>query len=73
MNAVQLDPVKAVFWSAVTNGVVAAPLMVMIMLLASRENVMGDFTLSLRLKVLGWSATVVMAAVSVGMFATMGK
>jgi len=73
LNAVHLDAVKALFWSAVTNGVVAAPLMVMIMLLASRENVMGKFTLSLRLKVLGWSATAVMAAVSVGMFATMGK
>jgi len=73
LNAVHLDAVKALFWSAVTNGVVAAPLMVMIMLLASREKVMGEFTLSLRLKVLGWSATVVMAAVSVGMFATMGK
>jgi Mn2+/Fe2+ NRAMP family transporter len=73
LNAVHLDPVKALFWSAVTNGVVAAPLMVMIMILASRENVMGKFTLSLRLKVLGWSATVVMAAVSMGMFATMGR
>ncbi len=73
LNAAHLDPVKALFWSAVTNGVVAAPLMVMIMLLACRKKVMGQFTLAPRLKVLGWSATAVMAAATVGMFATLGK
>ncbi len=73
LNAVHLNPVKALFWAAVTNGVVATPLMIMIMVMASQRKVMGQFTLSLRLKILGWSATVVMAAVSVGMFATMGS
>ena len=73
LNVVHLDPVKALFWSAVINGAVAAPLMVMIMILASRRQVMGDFTLSWRLKLLGWSATGVMAAVTLGMFATLGK
>ena len=72
LNAVHLDPVKALFWSAVVNGVVAAPLMVIIMLLASRRDVMGTFTLSRRLRALGWTATVVMAAVTVGMFVTFG-
>jgi Mn2+/Fe2+ NRAMP family transporter len=70
LNAVHLDPVRALFWSAVLNGVVAAPLMVVIMLLASRKAVMGAFTLPPRLKVLGWCATAVMAAVTVGMFAS---
>ena len=51
---------------------VAAPIMVMIMLLASRRKVMGTFKLPLRLKILGWTATFVMAAVTVAMFATMG-
>jgi len=73
LNAVHLDPVKALFWAAVTNGVVAAPLMVVIMTLASRKKVMGKFTLPLRLKVLGWSATAVMSAVTVGMFAAFGR
>ena len=73
LNAVRLDPVRALFWSAVVNGVAAAPLMVVIMLLACRKTVMGAFTLPLGLKVLGWSATVVMAAVAAGMFATMGS
>ncbi len=73
LNEVHLDPVKALFWAAVTNGVVATPLMVMIMIIASQKKVMGQFTLSLSMKALGWTATVVMAAVSVGMFATMGN
>jgi NRAMP (natural resistance-associated macrophage protein)-like metal ion transporter len=73
LNVVHLDPVKALFWAAVTNGVVAAPLMVVIMNLASRKKVMGTFTLPLRLRVLGWSATAVMAAVTVAMFATLWR
>jgi len=73
LNAVHLDPVKALFWSAVVNGVVAAPLMVIIMLLACRKNVMGKFTLPMGLKLLGWGATAVMAAVTVGMFVTFGS
>jgi len=73
LNVVHLDPVKALFWSAVINGAVAAPLMVMIMILASRRQVMGTFTLPWRLKLLGWGATGVMAAVTLGMFATLGK
>ncbi|HYN04725.1 MAG TPA: divalent metal cation transporter [Vicinamibacteria bacterium] len=72
LNVIHLDPVRALFWSAVVNGVVAAPIMVMIMLLASRRKVMGTFELPLRLKILGWTATSVMAAVTVAMFATMG-
>jgi len=73
LNVVHLDPVKALFWSAVVNGVVAAPLMVVIMLMACRKDVMGKFTLPMRLKVLGWAATAVMAAVTVGMFVTFGS
>jgi Mn2+/Fe2+ NRAMP family transporter len=73
LNMVHLDPIKALFWSAVVNGVVAAPIMVMIMLLASRRKVMRTFRLPLRLKVLGWGATLVMAAVTIAMFATLGR
>ena len=73
LNFTPIDPVKALFWSAVINGVVAVPVMVMMMLLAARPKVMGRFTLTPGLKVVGWAATVVMAAAAVGMFATMGK
>ena len=73
LNFTPIDPVKALFWSAVINGVVAVPVMVMMMLLTARPKVMGRFTISLGLKVVGWAATAVMAAAAVGMFATMGQ
>jgi Mn2+/Fe2+ NRAMP family transporter len=70
LNFTPLDPVKALIWSAIINGVAAVPIMAMIMLMASRRSVMGEFALSKRLAVLGWLATAVMAAAAVGMFAT---
>jgi NRAMP (natural resistance-associated macrophage protein)-like metal ion transporter len=71
MNFTAIDPIKALIWSAVINGVVAVPVMVMMMLLASRRDCMGDFRLPGFLKVMGWAATAVMAVAAVGMFATM--
>ena len=72
LNFTPIDPIKALFWSAVINGVVAVSVMVMVMLLASRRAVMGEFALPMALKIIGWLATAVMAVASVGMFATMG-
>ena len=57
-----IDPIKALFWSAVINGVIAVPIMALMMLLASSRRIMGDFTLPLWHRVLGWVATAVMAA-----------
>jgi Mn2+/Fe2+ NRAMP family transporter len=59
---------KALFWSAVINGVVAVPLMVVIILLASNKSVMGAFTVSRSLIILGWIATAVMSAAALRMF-----
>ena len=73
LNFSSIDPIKALFWSAVINGVVAVPVMAMMMLLGSREEVMGRFTLPKPLKVVGWAATTVMAAAAAAMFATMGR
>ena len=73
LNFSPLDPIKALFWSAVINGVVAVPIMVMIMLMASRRRVMGQFTLTPWLLSLGWLATAAMAAAAIGMFATWGN
>ena len=73
LNFTPLDPIKALFWSAVINGVAAVPIMVMIMLLGSRQKVMRQFTLQAMVKSLGWLATAVMAAAAVGMFATWGE
>ena len=70
INFVGLDPIKALFWSAVINGVVAVPLMVIIMLMAMREDVMGDFVLPRALWAMGWLSTATMALVVVIMFAT---
>jgi NRAMP (natural resistance-associated macrophage protein)-like metal ion transporter len=72
LNFIALDPFKALFWSAVINGVVAVPLMALVMHLASQKASMGRFTLPLPLKVVGWLATAVMGAAAVGMVATMG-
>jgi NRAMP (natural resistance-associated macrophage protein)-like metal ion transporter len=70
INFVGLDPVKALFWAAVINGVVAVPLMVVMMIMAMAPKVMGRFTLSRGLCTMGWLCTTVMA-VAVGiMFAT---
>jgi NRAMP (natural resistance-associated macrophage protein)-like metal ion transporter len=65
-----IDPMKALYWTAVVNGVLAAPLMVVMMLISSNERIMGRLVISWRLRVVGWFATAVMAAASVGLFVT---
>jgi NRAMP (natural resistance-associated macrophage protein)-like metal ion transporter len=72
LNFVGLNPIRALVWSAVINGVVSVPLMVVTMRLAVHPKVMGQFTLPLRLRVVGWIATVVMMVASIGLFATLG-
>jgi Mn2+/Fe2+ NRAMP family transporter len=63
-----ISPMKALFWSAVINGVVAVPLMVVIILLVSKKSVMGPFTAGKPIVVLGWLATALMGAAAVRMF-----
>ena len=63
-----ISPMKALFWSAVINGVVAVPLMIVIILLVSKKAVMGDYTVSRPIKILGWIATAVMGLAAVRMF-----
>ena len=70
LTFVHLDPIKALFWAAVVNGVVASPLMIVIMLMTSNPKVMGQFTLPVGLKIFGWVATAVMFMASVGLLAT---
>jgi Mn2+/Fe2+ NRAMP family transporter len=72
LNFTPLDPIKALFWSAVINGVAAVPIMVMIMLMASRRETMGQFALRPLLKAFGWLATAAMTVAAIGMFATWG-
>jgi Mn2+/Fe2+ NRAMP family transporter len=56
-----IDPIKALYWAAVVNGVISAPIMAVMMLMAANPKVMGEFVIGARLKVLGWLATAVMA------------
>jgi Mn2+/Fe2+ NRAMP family transporter len=62
-----IDPMKALFWSAVINGVVAVPLMAVIIILASRKSVMGAYTATRSLIVLGWIGTAVMGVAALCM------
>lgn len=64
-----LDPVEALFWSAVINGVIAVPLMAAMMVVVSRKGEMGQFVAPLALRILGWTATACMAAAAAMMFA----
>jgi Mn2+/Fe2+ NRAMP family transporter len=63
-----ISPMKALFWSAVINGIVAVPLMAVITLLVSKKSVMGPYTASRTISVLGWLATLLMGAAAVRMF-----
>jgi Mn2+/Fe2+ NRAMP family transporter len=63
-----ISPMKALFWSAVVNGVVAVPLVAVIVLMCSKKSVMGPYTASRTLVVLGWITTAVMGAAAVVMF-----
>jgi NRAMP (natural resistance-associated macrophage protein)-like metal ion transporter len=67
-----LTPIKALFWSAVINGVAAVPIMVIVMLMARNKKVMGKFERTSKpLQVMGWIATAVMTAAAALMFITM--
>ena len=66
-----LDPIKALYWSAVINGVISVPIMVVMMLIAVRTDVMGSLVISRWLKGLGWLCTVVMLFAVVAMLVTM--
>ncbi|HYV88659.1 MAG TPA: divalent metal cation transporter [Candidatus Polarisedimenticolia bacterium] len=70
MNYLPIDPIKALFWSAVINGVAAVPIMTIMMLVATRSDVMGRFTLPPALRWLGWIATIVMTLAALAMIAS---
>ena len=61
LNFTAIDPIKALYWSAVINGVIAVPIMIVMMLVAARPDIMGRFVITTSLKVIGWLATLIMA------------
>ena len=70
MSAMDFDPIKALVWSAIVNGVISAPIMVVMMWIGQSERIMGSLTMSRRHRFFGWSATVVMAGAVIFMLAT---
>jgi len=69
INFLPLDPIRALFLSAVVNGIVAAPVMAVIMLMATRRDIMGRFVIGRGLRIFGWTGTAVMTAASLAMLA----
>jgi Mn2+/Fe2+ NRAMP family transporter len=67
LNFTPLDPIKALYWSAVVNGVLAPPVMALMMLLVRNKAVMGNLTVEGWLYWLGWLATAMMALSIAGM------
>jgi NRAMP (natural resistance-associated macrophage protein)-like metal ion transporter len=67
LNFMKVDPIRALVWAAIINGITAAPVMCFMMLMASNRKVMGKFTLPLYLQILGWAGTAIMALAAVGM------
>ncbi|MFZ3126802.1 MAG: divalent metal cation transporter [Rhodoferax sp.] len=70
MGYLEVDPIKALVWSAIVNGVISVPIMAALMWIGQSERLMGSLTISTRHRVLGWTATAVMAVAVVVMLAT---
>lgn len=70
MSVFQVDPIKALVWSAIVNGIISVPIMAVMMVIGQSESLMGHYTISARHRVFGWAATGIMAVAVVFMFAT---
>jgi Mn2+/Fe2+ NRAMP family transporter len=66
-----IDPIKALYWSAVLNGVIAVPMMAALMFVASSRRKMGEFRAGWVLGGLGWLSTAMMAAAAITMLYVM--
>jgi NRAMP (natural resistance-associated macrophage protein)-like metal ion transporter len=73
MGLFNVDPIGALFWCAVINGVVAVPILVVIVIFASDKRMMGEWTSSLTARIWGWGTVAAMAAAAIGMFVFWGK
>ena len=72
LNFLHIDAIRALFWAAVLNGVLAPPLMAVIMHMASTKKVLDRFTLPSYLTITAWVATAVMFAAEIGVLVTSG-
>jgi Mn2+/Fe2+ NRAMP family transporter len=67
----EVDPIQTLIWSAILNGIISVPIMAAMMLIGQSKRIMGTHTISNKHRFLGWTATAVMAAAVVLMFATL--
>jgi Mn2+/Fe2+ NRAMP family transporter len=65
-----INPISALFWTAVINGVIAPPLLLVVMLVSNDERVLGDRANGIWTNIVGWLATAIMFAAAIGMFLT---
>jgi len=70
INFSGINPMSALFWTAVINGLVSPPLLVIIMLVSNNKKVMGDKVNGLATNLVGWAAVVVMFAAAIGLVVT---
>jgi len=73
INFLRIPAVTALFWTAVVNGVLAPPLLVIIMLVSNNKKVMGNRTNSRLTNILGWASAAIMSLAALGMFVTWGQ
>jgi Mn2+/Fe2+ NRAMP family transporter len=73
INYIGISPIDALFWTAVINGFVAPPLLVLIMLISNNRKIMGERVNGAWLNVLGWLATILMFAAAIGLVFTFGQ
>ena len=71
LTSLGINPIKALYWTAIVNGVLAAPLMVIMMLIVRNPKAMGELTLPSLPTALGWAATAVMAVATILFFASL--
>lgn len=71
LNMTSIDPIKALYWSAVINGMAAVPVLIVLMLMTGTRKVMGDFVINGWLRLLGWATTTVMALCAAGMIVSL--
>ena len=71
LNFTRLDPIRALLWSAEINGVIAVPIMVVMMHLGANRKLMGNLAIGSRLRFVGWAATIIMGLTVAAMFSTL--
>ena len=73
INFLGINPISALFGTAVINGFLAPPLLIVIMLIANNKDVMGKATNGRALNILGWATTLLMFAAAIGLVLTWGQ